>query len=49
MKEKSFWEEWKKFNEKYGAHKMILCRKDGFTTSFKDWKYCPYCGEELCE
>jgi hypothetical protein len=47
MKGKSFWEEWKKFNEKYGANKMMVYRKDGFITSLKDC--CPYCGEELCE
>ena len=49
VKEKDFWEEFKELNGKFGINELKLCKKHGFMTSLKDWDFCPYCGEELCE
>ncbi|GEM_PF-5200019 len=46
---KDFWSEFKVLDGRFGTGKMKLCKIHGFAASLKGWKYCPFCGKEMCE
>ena len=48
IKTEQFWNEFQKLDEKFGTNEFKMCKKHGFVTHLKDWRYCPYCGEEFC-